>query len=119
MAKGLCCRVQADGNLGKNLVIPIHKKDGTISHRCGVCEIRPSCRDPQKRVFAFRFLHSQSCRLAAAKCVPTQAGIAQYDRTAAEERTSPTNPLEYLNGARPYPLPPGAPPALPYTLPLA
>lgn len=79
MAKGLCCAAQTAGDLGKPLIVNIRKKDGTMTQRCGVCEVVPSCRNPQKLVFAFRFLASAVCGLAGArKCTPTTAGIAEY-----------------------------------------
>lgn len=78
MAKGLCCAAQAAGDLGKPLVIDVVTKTG-IHQRCGVCEVVPSCRNPNKRVFAFRFLKNIACGLAGrASCTPTAAGIAQY-----------------------------------------
>lgn len=80
MAKGLCCAAQAAGDLGKPLIIQVHRKDGTITQRCGVCEVVPSCKHPQNRVFAFRFLASDVCELTAASCAPTAAGVAQYQR---------------------------------------
>ena len=78
--KGLCCAAQAAGDLGKPLVVQITKKDGTTTQRCGVCEVRPSCSNQAKLVFAFRFLASAACGLVgASKCAPTQAGLTQYN----------------------------------------
>lgn len=86
MAKGLCCQVQADGRLGFPIEVTIHKKDGSTIQRCGVCEVAPSCSDPQKKVFRFRFLKNMVCGImGGTACGPTPAGIAQYgaQRTAA------------------------------------
>jgi hypothetical protein len=84
--------------------------------RCGVCEVRPSCRDPQKLVFAFRFLKGIVCGLAgASKCTPSPAGIAQYntERTSAgvsgsafEIADIPPYTVRTPITARPYQLPP-------------
>jgi hypothetical protein len=122
-SKGVCCAAQAAGDLGKPLVVTLHKKDGTLATRCGVCEVRPSCSNPQKLVFAFRFLKSVACGLpGASQCKPTAAGIAQYqaERTAAASTPqgafieTPTLPT----GATfaPYTRPTGST-WLPYTLP--
>lgn len=118
MAKGLCCAAQAAGDLGKPLVITVTHKDGTTSERCGVCEVVPSCKHPQKAVFAFRFLAKNICGLLGGKaCTPTAAGIAQYtrDRTVAAAGREVT---EYAvangNVFRPRPIPGGA---TPYALP--
>lgn len=78
--KGLCCAAQKAGDLGKPLIITVTRKDGTHAERCGVCEVRPSCSNQAKPVFAFRFLPAGVCNLAAAKCGPTPAGIAQYNQ---------------------------------------
>jgi hypothetical protein len=86
MPKGICCAAQAAGDLGRPLIVNVVHKNGTTTQRCGVCEVRPSCSNPQKLVFAFRFLKSIACGLAGAtKCTPSSAGIAQYnaERTAA------------------------------------
>jgi hypothetical protein len=119
MAKGLCCAAAAAGDLGKSLVVSIHKKDGSISRRCGVCEVAPSCRDPQKLVFRFKFLASADCGLAAAgKCTPTAAQIAQYDAARIEAAGHPV--LTY-NGAGGNVFAPYTPARVPagYTLPLS
>ena len=80
MAKGLCCAAQAAGDLGKPLIVTVRRRDGTTFQRCGVCEVRPSCSNPQKLVFAFRFLKRLVCGLpgGATKCGPTAQGVAQY-----------------------------------------
>ena len=79
-SKGICCAAQAAGDLGKPLVIVVHRKDGSTYQRCGTCEVAPSCRAPQKLVFVFRFLKSAACGLVGAtSCGPTAAGIAQYN----------------------------------------
>lgn len=115
--KGLCCAAQAAGDLGKPLVINVRHKDGTTSQRCGVCEVIPSCRDPQKLVFAFRFLKAIACGLAgAAKCGPTPTGIAQYNAARSVAATTGFAPFEGVAlPIRPYTLPHGAPG--PYALP--
>jgi len=121
MAKGLCCAAQAAGDLGKPLIVTIHKRDGTTSQRCGVCEIAPSCRDPQKLVFRFSFLKGIDCHLAGGACAPTAAGIAQYNAERGAAIAAGQVPLAYQ-----YPVTPGGaitfaprPPAgAPYTLPL-
>jgi hypothetical protein len=92
MAKGLCCQLQADGLLGREVQLTIHKKDGTTVDRCGVCEVGPSCSNPQKDVFRFRFIPSAVCNIpGTSACTPTPAGIAQYQaaRTAARTTGSP------------------------------
>ena len=92
-SKGLCCAAQAAGDLGKPLLVTIHKKDGTNTQRCGVCEVVPSCRNPQTAVFAFRFLKSAVCGLlGSGTCKPSAAGIAQYSqqRTLEAAGTEPT-----------------------------
>ncbi len=121
MAKGLCCAAQAAGDLGKPLLVTIHHKDGTQSQRCGVCEVVPSCKHPQNRVFAFRFLHANVCGLTAAKCQPSAAGIAQYTREIGVARAA-GEATEYIpsNGAgRPITFTPRAilGTHVPYTLP--
>ena len=87
MAKGVCCAAQQAGDLGKPLIVNVRTANG-VTTRCGVCEIRPSCRDPQKLVFAFRFLKGLACGLATTKCGPTAAGIAQYNATATAAGTT-------------------------------
>jgi hypothetical protein len=87
-SRGVCCAAQAAGDLGKPLIVTVHFKNGTVGQRCGVCEIRPSCSNPQKLVFAFRFLTGLACGLATTKCAPTQAGIAQYNATATAAGTT-------------------------------
>jgi hypothetical protein len=121
-SKGVCCAAQAAGDLGKPLVVTIHKKDGTLSQRCGVCEVRPSCSNAQKLVFAFRFLQSAACGLfGGSKCSPTAAGIAQYDSQVRAAATAGQSafvesplvpgpgatftPYTPLNSTRPYTLP--------------
>jgi hypothetical protein len=125
--KGVCCAAQAAGDLGKPIIVVLHNKDGTVKigsdgqpeKRCGTCEVRPSCRNPQKLVFAFRFLQSLACGLAGTKsCQPTSAGIAQYnaERTAAastgqvvyDESGTPIQivPVVPRTVGRPYQLPP-------------
>lgn len=113
-SKGICCAAQAAGDLGKPLVITVHRKDGTTYQRCGTCEIVPSCRTPQKRVFAFRFLASADCGIVAAKCGPTAAGIAQYNAEVGRARVAgqpslleqaPTFPASGLPLGSPYQLP--------------
>ena len=116
--KGLCCFAQRQGDLGKPLLITVHKKDGTTSQRCGVCEVVPSCRDPQKRVFAFRFLKAMVCGLPGkTACTPSAAGVAQYTAqrpiaATGGERTEfvlgPTGtftPQNIVGGGAPYSLP--------------
>lgn len=79
-SKGICCAAQAAGDLGKPLVVTIHRKDGSTYQRCGTCEVAPSCRNPQKLVFVFRFLANAACGiLGATKCTPNAAGVAQYN----------------------------------------
>lgn len=126
MAKGLCCEAQAAGDLGKPLVIDVVRKDGTHTERCGVCEVVRSCKDQTKKVFAFRFLPAGVCGIGAKKCLPTAAGIAQYD-AAARQMAAGTERTEYIpietgtngrvTGFRGMPIP-GAHPT-PYRLPLA
>jgi hypothetical protein len=118
-SRGVCCAAQAAGDLGKPLVVDVHTASG-IKQRCGVCEVRPSCHNPQKLVFAFRFLKNAACALpGTAHCAPTAAGIAQYnaERTAAA-RTGQIPLYEHHNGAvtfAPYAHPGIAP--SPYQLP--
>jgi len=127
MAKGLCCQVQADGHLGDPIQITVKHKDGTTSQRCGVCEVRPSCSNPQKKVFGFRFLKAAICGLASTGgCTPTPAGIAQYSRVRTQVMASGAT-LEvqdpfFAPGEVPtyvtLPIPgAGAPRRIPYTLP--
>lgn len=79
MGSGLCCAAQAAGDLGKPLIVTVHKKDGSTVQRCGVCEVVPSCRHPQVLVFAFRFIKSMACGIAGrTSCKPTAGGIAEY-----------------------------------------
>jgi hypothetical protein len=78
MAKGLCCQAQARGVLGAPLLINVRLKSGVQVQRCGVCEIAPSCQNPQKPVFRFRFLKGQDCNLTSGRCIPTPTGVAQY-----------------------------------------
>jgi hypothetical protein len=119
---GFCCEMQARGLLGHADIITITKKDGTRSQRCGVCEIGPSCSNPQKLVFKFRFVASADCGLIAGTCKPTEAGIAQYNRDRVEPaghtvvRRTPATPG--LGGT--YTFPTVTTPRLPvgYTLPL-
>jgi hypothetical protein len=86
MAKGLCCLAQANGDLGKPLRIVVQTKSGT-SERCGVCEVVQSCSTqtskPPHPVFRFRFLAGGECDLTTGKCLPTTAGIAQYNTERA------------------------------------
>ena|SRR5216684_1971744 len=82
MAKGLCCDLQSRGLLGRQVTLTL--KNG--SQRCGVCEVRPSCRDPQKLIFAFRFLPGADCKLPGkSSCIPTAAGVAQYNSQRAAD----------------------------------
>ena len=114
--KGICCAAQAAGDLGKPLVVTIHRKDGTTREACGVCEVVPSCRNPQKLVFAWRFLKGLACGLAGAThCTPTAQGRAQYEneRTAAAARGQ--TPLIDVTGIPTYTLP--HMPTVPYLLP--
>lgn len=121
MAKGLCCAAQAAGDLGKPIIITVHKKDGTTVQRCGTCEIVPSCRNQAIKVFAFRFLHSIDCGLfGAAKCKPSAQGEAQYNL----ERARASSGLEreaylpvYMNGRVSAVRPGRAITGAPYTLP--
>jgi hypothetical protein len=122
MAKGLCCAAQAAGDLGKPIVIVVHKKDGSTTERCGTCEIVPSCRNQTVKVFAFRFLASADCGLAAAKCKPSAAGEAQYNLERARassglEREAYTpvysNGTSRITGVRPLRAIPGRPYMLP------
>lgn len=120
MPKGLCCAAQTAGDLGKPLLVTIHKKDGTTSTRCGVCEVRPSCANQSKLVFAFRFLASSVCNLASSHCKPTTAGIAQYnlERTRAAAGLERTEYIELGGtGGVPLTLRPMAIPGRPYALP--
>jgi hypothetical protein len=122
MAKGLCCAAQAAGDLGKPLIVHTHHKDGSVGpDRCGVCEVGPSCSNPQRVVFKFRFLKPADCHLASGSCKPTSAGIAQYNAERGRVSVSGETPLLYQ-----YPVAPGgrivftpeAPAGAPYTLPL-
>lgn len=79
--KGLCCEAQRRGDLGKPLVILIHHRDGSTTERCGTCEVVPSCANPQKRVFRFKFIPSADCNLPGKKkCMPTGAGVSEYEQ---------------------------------------
>lgn len=116
-SKGVCCAAQAAGDLGKPLVISIHKKDGTVTQRCGVCEIRPSCSNAQKLVFAFRFLKGAACGLlGASKCTPSAAGIAQYNATATSAATVAQSAFTELNPPVTF-APYTGGPRLPYAIP--
>lgn len=120
MAKGICCALQAQGNLGKPIQLTIHKADGTTIQRCGVCEVRPSCSNPQKKVFAFRFLKSVVCGIAgSSKCTPTAAGITQYNSARTQAATSGSAlEVEDTAGYPTLPIPGlGAPARIQYTLP--
>jgi hypothetical protein len=123
MAKGLCCAAQKAGDLGKPLVVTVHNKCGGATQRCGVCEVGPSCQNPQKLVFKFRFLKSIDCNLTAGSCQPTQAGIAQYNAERGRASVSGEIPSIYQ-----YPITPGGAitftpegrlPGAPYQLPLS
>ena len=117
-SKGICCAAQAAGDLGKPLVITIHRKDGSTYQRCGTCEVAPSCRNPQKLVFVFRFLANMACGIVgAAKCAPTAQGVAQYnaERTAA---AGTGQPALYENGGATRFQPTGVT-GRPYQLPLS
>jgi hypothetical protein len=120
MAKGLCCAAQAAGDLGKPLVVTIHRKDGSTYERCGVCEVQPSCRNPGKLVFAFKFLASAACNLpTAVHCAPTAAGTAQYN--AQVSAAAQAGQLSYRD-VYPATFPPSGynpPPGVPYKLPLS
>lgn len=106
MAKGLCCQIQAQGGLGRPIQLSIRKKDGTTVERCGVCEVGPSCSNPQKTVFRFRFLASRVCGIAGtSSCQPTPAGIAQYN-TARTQASTLGSPVEYED---PFTVKPGDP----------
>jgi hypothetical protein len=83
MAKGLCCRAAAAGALGKRLRMTVHDACGRTREACGICEIGQSCRNPQKRVFQFRFLPGVECQLVAKHCEVTEAMEDQYDRNIA------------------------------------
>jgi hypothetical protein len=119
---GLCCLAQKNGDLGKELVVTIHHKNGTTTQRCGVCEVVPSCKDQSKLVFAFRFLANAVCRLPgkSSGCTPTAAGRVQYNaERALAARGGASNPYEYQvgNGVLiPRAISGGA---LPYSLPLS
>lgn len=91
MPKGLCCAAQAAGDLGKPLVVTVALKTGGTTTRCGVCEIVPSCKNPQKTVFAFRFLKKQECGLPGTACAVTPAGLAQY--TAQQGTAAAAGPV--------------------------
>jgi hypothetical protein len=103
MPAGLCCAAQAAGDLGKPLIVNVvSKSTGQTTQRCGVCDIVPSCKNPNKTVFSFRFLKKQDCNLAGGKCTPTAAGIAQYNTqipiaAAAGEAFAYTTPLNILS----------------------
>jgi len=121
--RGLCCAAQKNGDLGKPLIVTIHKKDGTTQTRCGTCEVGPSCRDPQRLVFQFRFLKGMDCNLASGSCKPTAAGVAQYNAVRSQAAVSGEVPDIYQ-----YPLTPGGGPIVftprppvgaPYQLPLS
>lgn len=124
--KGVCCAAQAAGDLGKPLIVNVKHKDGSITQRCGTCEIRPSCSNQAKLVFAFRFIKSLACGLAGAThCAPTAAGQAQYNTERAKvataaELTALGYTLAPTTGAvafAPYTRPAGAPAPTPYVLP--
>ena len=88
--KGICCAAQAKGDLGKPLAVKYVTKTGETKIRCGVCEVRPSCSDQSKLVFAFRFLKNMACGIAgAASCAPTSAGVAQYNATRTAAAKAP------------------------------
>jgi hypothetical protein len=84
MAKGLCCAAAAAGDLGKALVVHMRNSCGVTTERCGVCEIGPTCQNPQKLGFRFRLLPSADCGLAGRKCAVTPAMIAQYNANRTE-----------------------------------
>jgi hypothetical protein len=102
VGKGLCCAAQQAGDLGKPLIVTMHKKDGTTFQRCGTCEVGPSCQNPQKLVFKFRLLQSADCHLPSGSCKPTAAGIAQYNRERSIAAVSGEVPDIYA-----YPVEPG------------
>jgi len=123
MPKGLCCAAQQAGDLGKPLIVNVHRKDGSVVQRCGTCEIVPSCRDQAKMVFRFSWIPSAICNLVAAVCKPTPAGVAQYN-TARGQLAIGSEATGYLEAYGGSPaaytftgraLPPGRPP---YALPL-
>lgn len=120
MAKGLCCQAQKNGDLGKPLQIQMVRKcDGKVITRCGVCEVGPSCRDPQKLVFQFRFLKGVDCNLATGKCMPTAAGVAQYnnERALAQQSGQVPEYVTYNTANSTYSFVPRPPAGAPYTLP--
>ena len=98
MAKGLCCAAQAAGDLGKPLIVNVVSTlTGLTTQRCGTCDVVPSCRNPNKLVFSFRFLKKQDCNLVGGKCVPSAAGIAQYN-AAIPIAAAAGEPSAYLVG---------------------
>ena len=116
-SKGVCCAAQAAGDLGKPLIVSVTTSTGLVKQRCGVCEVRPSCSNPQKLVFAFRFLKSVACGLlGTAKCTPTAAGIAQYNATATQAATVAQSAFTE-SGIPPVFAPYTGGPRLPYAIP--
>jgi len=98
-SKGVCCAAQAAGDLGKPIVLTLRKKDGTTYQRCGTCEVGPSCHNPQKIVFLFRFLPNGACGIAGTThCQPTAAGIAQYNATRSSAAAAPQARVFYSVG---------------------
>ena len=88
--KGLCCLAQQNGDLGKPLSVTVTRKDGSSFQRCGVCEVRPSCSNPSKLVFAFRFLKGAACGLlGGSKCGPTPQGVQQYNTARSSAPQGP------------------------------
>lgn len=126
MAKGLCCAAQAAGDLGKPLIVTFHHHDpttgailGTAYQRCGVCEVGPSCSNPQKTVFKFRLLHNNACGLPSkAKCPVTSAGIAQYASERSAAATRPQVPVAVNPATGAFTFGTLSPTAAPYTLPV-
>ena len=72
-------------------MVTVALKTGGTTTRCGVCEIVPSCKNPQKTVFAFRFLKKQECGLPGTACAVTPAGLAQY--TAQQGTAAAAGPV--------------------------
>ena len=115
-SKGICCAAQAAGDLGKPLIITVHRKDGSTYQRCGTCEVAPSCRNPQKLVFVFRFLKGVACGIAgAAKCGPTAQGVSQYN----QERSSALSTGQRVLLEQPPLFPATGAVGSPYSLPLS
>jgi hypothetical protein len=117
MPKGLCCMAARAGDLGKTLKVDIHNKmtGAIIGQRCGVCEIGPTCKNPQVLGFRFRFLASEKCGLPG-KCMITPAYVTQYNANRTE---AAGHPVYQYNGTGKNIITPYTPPDVPiaYTLP--